>query len=104
MIIKVSITDLRNTRNKKTGPTPVRLFQAWMLTPGYETKFMDMKKKETQDIDAVYADKKAELQPGAVVRYYKCRKGFFQKERGRTMSEPVVVKGVPKYAYKSGGT
>ena len=63
-----------------------------------------MKKRETQYVDAVYGDKKAQLQPGTVVRYYKCRKSTFQKERGSTMSKPVVVKGVHKYAYKSGST
>ena len=45
--------------------------------PCYETKYMDMKKKEIRYVDAVYADKKAEPQPGAVVRYYKRRKGTF---------------------------
>ena len=47
---------------------------------------------------------KAEQQPGTVVRYYKRRKRAFQKERGSTTSEPVTVKNVHKYEYKSGGT
>ena len=89
---------------KKVLKNPVHLFPALMLIPGYETKYMDMKNKETRYVDAVYADKKAELQLGTVIWYYKHRKGAFQKEHGSTMSEPVVVKGVHKYTYQTGST
>ena len=70
--------------------------------PGYEHQYMDMKKKQTKYVDAVYVDKKSQLQPGTVVRYDKRKKGPFKKERGSTMSEPHTIKSVHKYAYNSG--
>jgi hypothetical protein len=86
----------------KPMKNPVRLFPALMLMPGYEHQYMDMKKKQTQYVDRVYATKKAELQPGTVVRYYKRKKGGFEKERGSTMSDPHTIKSVHRYAYKKG--
>ena len=88
----------------KPMKNPVRFFPALMLMPGYEHQYMDMKKKQTQNVDAVYTDKKAELQPRTVVRYYKQKKRVFEKERGSTMLEPHTINSVHKYAYKSGGT
>ena len=61
-----------------------------------------MNKKQTQYVDKVYATKKAELQPGTVVRYYKRKKGGFEKERGSTMLDPHMIKSIHKYAYKKG--
>ena len=75
-----------------------------MLMPGYEHQYTDMKKKQTRYVDAVDANKKAELQPGTVVRYYKQKKGGFEKQRGSTMSYPHTIKSVHKYVYKSEGT
>ena len=53
----------------KAVKTPVRLFPALMLMPGYEHQYMDMKKKQTKYVDVVYTDnyRQAELDPRAFI-------------------------------------
>ena len=36
------------------------------------------------------------------MRYYKRKKGGFEKERGSTMSDPHTIKSVHRYTYKKG--
>ena len=71
-----------------------------MLLPGMEQQYIKYRMTKTKEVDEYYRDMYDNLQPGAMVRYFKKRDDNpSAKSRGSTLSAPVIVGERHKYDY-----
>ena len=70
-----------------------------MLLLGMEQQYIEYRMKRTKEVEYYYRDVYDDLQPEAMVRYFKRDANPFAKNRGSTLSAPVVVGERHKYEY-----
>ena len=64
-----------------------------------EQQYIEYRIKRTKEVEEYYRDMCDDLQPGAMVRYFKRDDNPFAKNRGSMLLDPVVVGGRQKYDY-----
>jgi hypothetical protein len=89
----------KGQRFGKRREDKTRFFPAMMLLPGMEQQYIEYRMKKTKEVEEYYRDMYDDLQPGAMVRYFKRNDNPLTKRRGSTLSAPVIVGERHKYDY-----